>query len=401
MRKALAFVSMSALVASGIGALLLGGRGDSVAVDVGESTMVRLRQVATIVPDASDSDIHFRTTPTVQSLNGNQFGNELVTVPGPADVKVWCITDDINPHSALGKWYYVTLTGAPYPDASGYVWGNIVKDAPPVPACTPAITAAHPLLPGTVSLARGPAHGKAYWYAVTLRGLHPDFAYTVGCYDDYMVFDVRHTDPFRTFSLRTDSDGNAFTDSACFSGEGERHWVKVGPYETDFVEWTAPTASPAPATTSSPATATDPPAETTPPSEATGSPKPTPTNAPPADPTRVVTVQNQVTNGAQAMREDSTPAYLSSRPAPFCKRDGCAVPGTDVASGATITALCQTGGPRMTNGQDNSGVDDANPGLATSTLWYRARTSDGHEGFISEVYLTQGSRGGLGLPACS
>lgn len=396
MRKSLAFVSMSALVASGVGALLLGSRGDSAAVVAGGSAPVKLRQVATIVPDASGSDIHFRSTSTVQSLNGSQFGNEMFTVPGPVDVAVWCITDDLNPGSALGKWYYVSLSGAPYPDTSGYVWGNIVKDAPPVPACTPALVAAHPFLPGTLSLARGPAHGSAYWYAITLRGLHPNFAYTVGCYDDYMVFDVRHTDPFRTFTLRTDSVGDAFTDNACFSGEGERHWVKIGPYETDFVEWTAP---PPPTTPSKTAPPTDPPTNEPPP--ATRSPEPTPTTAPPADPSRVVTVQNQVTNGAQAMREDSTPAYLSSRPAPFCKRDGCAVPGTDMGSGATITAVCQIGGPRMTNGQDDNGIDDANPGLATSSLWYRARTGDGHEGFIAEVYLHPGDRGGLGLPTCS
>ena len=395
MRKALAFVSMSALVAAGIGAVLFGRHGDSAAVAVGESASVKLRQVATVVPDASGSDIHFRTTPTVQSLNGSQFGNEMFSVPGPVDVAVWCITDDLNPGSALGKWYYVSLTGAPYPDVSGYVWGNIVKDAPPVPACTPAIVQAHPFLPGTLSLTRGPAHGQAYWYSITLHGLHPDFAYTVGCYDDYMVFDVRHNDPFRTFSLRTDSAGNASTDTACFSGEGERHWVKIGPYETDFVEWTAPAAAPTPTTPTSPAAATSPPAA------ATGSPAPTPTTAPPTISTQVVTVQNRVTNGAQAMREDSTPAYLSSRPAPFCKRDGCAVPGTDMGSGATITALCQTDGPRMTNGQDNSGIDDANPGLATSSRWYRARTGEGREGFISEVYLNHDSRGGLGLPACS
>jgi hypothetical protein len=124
---------------------------------------------------------------------------------------------------------------------------------------------------------------------------------------------------------------------------------------------------------------------------------PPPTPPPPVE--RVVVVYNQVTNGATAMRED-TPAYLSTVTANFCKSNGCALPGTDMGTGAYITAMCQTTGNRTTNGQDNSAVDDRNPGLYTSTRWYGIRWADGRTGYLSEVWIAPQYRGGMGLRAC-
>jgi lysophospholipase L1-like esterase len=115
--------------------------------------------------------------------------------------------------------------------------------------------------------------------------------------------------------------------------------------------------------------------------------------------TRQITVYNQVTNGATEMRED-TPAYLSTVPHNFCRRDGCMVGGTEMGSGKILTAYCVTQGQRTTNGQDNSSVDDANPGLYTSTTWYGIRWETGVTGFLSEVWISPQDRGGLGLPAC-
>jgi hypothetical protein len=123
---------------------------------------------------------------------------------------------------------------------------------------------------------------------------------------------------------------------------------------------------------------------------------PTPLQPPASAP---VVVDNRVTNGASAMRED-TPAYLSSATRNFCKRDGCALPGTDMSSGSAVTAECTTIGSRTTNGQDNSAIDDGNPGLYTSSRWYGVRWSDGRFGFVSEVWITAGYRGGLGLRGC-
>ncbi len=80
------------------------------------------------------------------------------------------------------------------------------------------------------------------------------------------------------------------------------------------------------------------------------------------------------------MRED-TPAYLSSQTQPYCKRQGCALAGTDMHSGASLTA-CWTTGSRMTNGQDGSSNDDNNPGLFTSSHWYAAIWGDGRRGHL-------------------
>jgi hypothetical protein len=100
------------------------------------------------------------------------------------------------------------------------------------------------------------------------------------------------------------------------------------------------------------------------------------------------------------MRED-TPAYLSTVTRNFCKSDGCMLATTDVLdSGDWVNAYCQTSGDRTTNGQDNSSIDDQNPALFESRRWYGIRWADGRSGYISEVWIAGGDRGGVGLPAC-
>lgn len=121
-------------------------------------------------------------------------------------------------------------------------------------------------------------------------------------------------------------------------------------------------------------------------------PPPTPAQA-------TLVVDNRVTNGGAAMRED-TPAYLSTVTRNFCKRDGCALVGTDMGSGASVVAECSTFGDRTTNGQDNSTIDDANSGLYSSTRWYGIRWGDGRFGYLSEVWIRAADRGGKGLRAC-
>lgn len=113
---------------------------------------------------------------------------------------------------------------------------------------------------------------------------------------------------------------------------------------------------------------------------------------------RTVSVMNQVTSGLE-MLED-TPSYLSTMTASGCKRDGCALEGTDVGTGDELTATCQTLGPRVTNGDDTTTADDANPALADSRLWYGIRWPDGRFGFLSEVWLHADDHGGLELPLC-
>ncbi|MCE3551298.1 helix-turn-helix transcriptional regulator [Pseudonocardia sp. RS11V-5] len=125
---------------------------------------------------------------------------------------------------------------------------------------------------------------------------------------------------------------------------------------------------------------------------------------PPAPPlavaSAVVTVQNKIALGAADLVEDTSPAYLSARPQPYCAREGCKLDGTDLTSGALLPATCTVHGAEMWNyNLDSPAV--ANPARARSDLWYRLSWPDGRSGYLSEVYLEAGSRGGLGLPACS
>ncbi|MFF9287603.1 hypothetical protein [Streptomyces griseosporeus] len=166
--------------------------------------------------------------------------------------------------------------------------------------------------------------------------------------------------------------------------------------------FSATTAKPAPSTqppTSRPAapTTTPPPPTAVPPIV---DPPPPPTTAAPAAAV-MVTVDNRVTDGA-SMREDTAhPAYLSTQPVKRCKAQNpaCNVPG-DLASGDRLTALCQVIGDEVTNGWDGDDRDNDNPGLATSSLWYKLRADDGRTGYLSVVWLASGDRDGRGLPTC-
>ncbi|MER7437589.1 hypothetical protein ABT341_23070 [Pseudonocardia alni] len=115
--------------------------------------------------------------------------------------------------------------------------------------------------------------------------------------------------------------------------------------------------------------------------------------------TAVVTVQNKVALGAEDLVEDSGPAYLSSRAIAFCGSRGCKEVGTDVVSGALLPATCTVVGERMWNHNLDSPAAH-NPHRVESALWYRVTWPDGRSGYLSEVYLEPGSRGGLGRPAC-
>jgi hypothetical protein len=114
----------------------------------------------------------------------------------------------------------------------------------------------------------------------------------------------------------------------------------------------------------------------------------------------VITIQNKVALGSDRLVEDTTPAYLSARPEPFCASHGCKVAGTEVSSNAMFVAVCYLQGIEMFNYNLDSSESKTNPNRVVSSRWYRAVLPDGRSGYISEVYLTPGSRGGLGLPVC-
>ncbi|MEU7949774.1 hypothetical protein AB0B62_01175 [Micromonospora chalcea] len=355
-----------------------------------------LASVSHVRSDNPDPKINFRSTPTEGRWREDQNDNLLFSLPGPMRVTVRCIAEDANvdrPDRDSRSWYYVTAVEGPYPGVSGFVFGLLVQEPGRVPACTEAIVAQYPFKPGRVTLAQGDAAAQGgYYYTITLHGLAPNHTYRVGCYDDAdPEIPPEQTPPFREFDLRADQNGNASSDRSCRSGEGTRYWVEVGPYSSEFVSWVKSPAKSKPKPPAPTAGSEEPTKAQTPPTQQTKTPPP---------PSRTIVVQNQVTNGATGLREDSTQAYLSTQTAPKCRLNSCMVPDTWLSTGDSVTTTCWTNGQEMTNGMRYDPIDDANPDLVTSTLWYRARTADGRMGWISEVYIRPEDRGGLGLPSC-
>lgn len=121
----------------------------------------------------------------------------------------------------------------------------------------------------------------------------------------------------------------------------------------------------------------------------------------PSDLGETVQIDNRVTSGESVMVEDS-PAYLSSETRSRCELTDCRVGDADFQSGDYLGGVvCQENGDVVTNGDRTTPADDDNPGLFESDRWYGIRLNDGTLAYISEVWLADGDRGGLGLPNCS
>lgn len=137
-----------------------------------------------------------------------------------------------------------------------------------------------------------------------------------------------------------------------------------------------------------------------PPANAAPTPAPPVATTPPGPARIVLTVDNRVTNGT-SMREDSSPARLTTKPWIYCGSRGCNIAGTERGTGGQYdAAVCTTFGERTTNGNDSSTADDGNPLRYESTRYYGVRLGNGTFGFISEVWIQGAQRGGMGLPAC-
>jgi hypothetical protein len=115
----------------------------------------------------------------------------------------------------------------------------------------------------------------------------------------------------------------------------------------------------------------------------------------------IAVVQNKIAIGPRVLVEDTTPAYLSTEPQPYCKRNGCAVANTDMRSAAVVPVTCHADGAYMVNYDLRDTTVQRNPNKIASTLWYWAVLPDGRAGYISEIYLEPQFRGGLNLPKCS
>ncbi len=133
---------------------------------------------------------------------------------------------------------------------------------------------------------------------------------------------------------------------------------------------------------------------------------PTTTVAPPTTISQPLTISvfNKMTSG-MAMVEAPPRALQTVAVNPCYPFAGCStLPGTAFATGASLVAVCQVDrsaqpGGFVTNGDDASPADDANPGLARSARWYGIRWNQA-VGFLSEVWVIAPQRGGLGLPPC-
>jgi hypothetical protein len=115
----------------------------------------------------------------------------------------------------------------------------------------------------------------------------------------------------------------------------------------------------------------------------------------------LVVIQNKVALGPNRLVEDTTPVYLSTKPQPYCKRVGCAVPNTEMSSAAVVPVICQVSSAYMVNYDLRDTSVQQNPNKAESTRWYWAALPDGRAGYISEVYIEPRFRGGLELPTCT
>lgn len=115
---------------------------------------------------------------------------------------------------------------------------------------------------------------------------------------------------------------------------------------------------------------------------------------------RLVTIDNEVTNGPTGMRQDGVGVYLSTRPVDYCLAQGCADQSLYLASGSQIRVTCETSGQLTTNGDDTNRLDANNPGRASASLWFGVRTPVGRLDYFSAVWSAVADRGGLGPPRC-
>ncbi|WP_327314181.1 hypothetical protein [Streptomyces sp. NBC_01235] len=309
-------------------------------------------------------------------------------------VTMRCWTDSQGEYSvpegfSSPRWFYVTDVDGPHPGWSGYVYSDLVDDQIVTPACTPQILARYPFHPHpdpepVVLRITGSCTTEGGTLSSTSSGFEPGGEYYISAsYPDGTDY------PLDKDTTTARQDGSVPWSWTCAGDPAGTYTTRIGTMDgrvsTDPVHFTIGAPAPEPTQHTS----------------ATPAPKkpPVPTN-PPAPVTVQVTVSNLVTNGATRMREDDEPAYLSTRTVGSCRLNGCEVDGTEMSSGAVATAVCQLQGDRITNGQDNSAVDDGNPGLYSSARWYRIRWADGREGYLSEVWLRASDRGGKGLPGC-
>ncbi|MGH3794338.1 MAG: hypothetical protein ACRDSP_05565 [Pseudonocardiaceae bacterium] len=297
------------------------------------------------------------------------------------------------------RWFYVTEVNGLHPGYSGYLYSGMIPPVQQVitPHCNDQILSAYPLWgPKTASTPLTlTIDGTCTADGGTLTSRTSGFVsgityYITATYPDGSAYPSLSAQPVTarpdgtvpwTWPCKGDPPGTYTTSIGTINGRestGDIHFTIGHPPRLA----TSNASPPAPQVTRT--------APVTPPS----------TGRAHQSATRQITVYNKVTNGPTSMRDDPNPAYLSTVTHNYCRTHGCMLPGTAVTTGTTLTTQCQIQGDRTTNGEDKNSIDDTNPGLDTSTLWYGITWPDGRFGYISEVWINPAERGGLGLPAC-
>lgn len=155
--------------------------------------------------------------------------------------------DAVGPYNDT-LWYYVLNVTRPTNDGApnmGFLNAHYINDGKlanqidaGVPACvnnrppTQPPFQPKPQSP-SVTLAQGPTASSGYRYAITLSEFAANTPVTISCRDS--------ADPggFYTFSLTTNSNGQASTQSYCYSGDGPDHWVVANGIASNHVTWGA------------------------------------------------------------------------------------------------------------------------------------------------------------------
>lgn len=317
-------------------------------------------------------------------------------------MRCW-VDEDPPPGSTSPRWFYVNELDGPHPGYSGYVYSGLVKQQTPTPACTNAIVDQYEM-PKYVS--PPPLSFKVVGSCTTAGGTLTAVSsnFTPGAqFEVNAAYPNGSPYPLAKTAGTINSDGSAPWSWPCAgdpAGDYSTELVDLGTGRTVTTHFHIASAASGEGESVAPAAPS--PTQAPPPDQLQPAPIPPPVpDDPPQPTTRTITVYNQVTNGPTQMREDiDHPAYLSAVPRKRCKDNGCALPNTDVSTGAQLTAICQIQGERITNGEDGDSIDDSNPGLRESMLWYGVRWADGRFGYISEIWINESNRGGLGLPGC-
>jgi hypothetical protein len=116
-----------------------------------------------------------------------------------------------------------------------------------------------------------------------------------------------------------------------------------------------------------------------------------------ADDGHTALIDTRTTSGPHV--DQQYQAYLSTETVSRCRALGCAVAGSTLVTGDRVTLTCRARGARVTNGNDASPLDDANPLRYESNWWFGAVDAAGRWGFVSAVWVHPDDRAAA-LPFC-